>query len=173
MFRLFRERGLALSAAIAMACCGSASRADGSIAGLPTGQQAVSRISAPATLGAISNPRPYRRTRIVTCDTTLLGSPGTCLIGLGNVPAGQLLQIDKIDCAGLEGAFLERVILFNTKLTFDDHLVANFPTGPTHILIADGPFYFRQGEVPRIATAGHATTDQAYCSVTGTLWTAN
>jgi hypothetical protein len=97
-------------------------------------------------------------------------------MAFGKVPAGQLLQIDNINCAGLAGAFLERAILFNTNLMLDEHLVAAFTSSSAstgHIVIASGPFYFKEGEVPRLTAAGHFSGDQAYCSVAGTLWQVN
>jgi hypothetical protein len=142
-------------------------------ANAPAGQAITPGISGGA-LSAISEPRPYRQTRIVDCDKTLFGSPDACVMAFGRIPAGQLLQIDNINCAGVNGAFIEIAYLFNSNPKFDaDHLVATLPTTTSHIVTVNGPFYFKEGEVPRVATAGHALGDQVYCSVAGTLWKAN
>jgi hypothetical protein len=142
-------------------------------ANAPAAQPITPGISG-GVLSAISDPHPYRQTRIVDCTKALFGAPDACLVAFGKIPAGQLLQIDNINCGGVNGAFIEIAYLFNTDPKFDaDHLVATLPTTTSHIVTVSGPFYFKEGEVPRVATAGHAVGDQVYCSVAGTLWKAN
>jgi hypothetical protein len=121
----------------------------------------------------VRDPQPYRQTRLSACDRTLLGVPNSCLIGLGKIPVGRLLRIDTINCAGIFPSIVGVAQLFNTNVALDaDHLVATLPN-ISDTVVASGPFYFKEGEVPRILTVGGAPTDQAYCSVAGTLWKAN
>jgi hypothetical protein len=130
-------------------------------------------VSGSPVLPAVSDPQPYRQMRIAACDKTLLGLANSCLIGLGRIPVHHVLRIDTINCGGLFPSIAGSVQLFDTNVQLDaDHLVATFPS-ISDFVVASGPFYFKEGEVPRFVTVGQAPTDQAYCSVAGTLWTTN
>ena len=160
-------------AAIGLACSASTSRADITKI-LPRAEP--SQAGTPRQLlPAISNPRPFRQGLSVVCNVNKPAfGPNVCLMDFNVVPAGRLLQIDKMNCFG--GAISGSAGIFNTQLKADGAHLFGFVAPPydgAGAGVATGPFYFRAGERPRLATNGSSPTDTAICSIAGTLWQAN
>ena len=96
-----RNRRLMTIAAIGLCC--AVSQAFAGSGGLLPGVQTAPGISAAQVLPAVSNPRPYRQVVFANCDTTVSGSgvPYGCVVRLDVITTGHLLQIDNINCGGI------------------------------------------------------------------------
>jgi hypothetical protein len=157
-------------AAVGLACSASSSRADITKM-LPRGE-AIQESTPRQVLPAISNPRPFRQTRRVACNVNNALGTNVCLMDFDVVPTGRLLQIDKMNCVG--GSISGGAFIFNTQLS-SGQLVGLVlpPYDGAAAGVAIGPYYFRVGERPRLASGSTGPTDTAICSMAGTLWQAN
>jgi hypothetical protein len=156
-------------AAIGLACSASTSRADLTKL-LLKGE--VSKAGTPReVLPPTSNPRPYRQGLMVNCDTDTVLGANTCVMAFGVVPAGRLLQIDRINClAASAGAGLT---VFNTEIKINGNRIVGFvlpPFDSTLGTVASGPYYFNAGERPLVATSAGLPTDRAICSIAGIMY---
>jgi hypothetical protein len=175
MSKEFFSRRCLLTTIAAIGLCCSASLALAGGGGLMPGLQVAPGSSVNAVLPAVSNPRPYRQTVFATCDTAVPGLSLTfgCVISLGKISTGHMLQIDNINCGGVN-VNATAAFLFNTRTRIDaDHLVGPLGGSGVNGVIARGPYYFRQGEMPKFLMAGSAATDRVFCSVAGTFWDTN
>jgi hypothetical protein len=125
-------------------------------------------------LPALSNPRPVRQSQVVICNgsSAEFGS-NICIIVFDQVPAGRVLQIDKMVCLGTTSG---GGVIFNTHIKDDAaHLIgAVFPKfSGSGFGEASGPYYFKAGETPKFAGNAGSPTAEGTCMMTGMLWQAN
>jgi hypothetical protein len=121
-------------------------------------------------LPAISKPRPYQKSVVVTCDKQLpVATPFTCLMALGPVPAKHVLELSTINCVG--GGSLATVIFKNLLKLEAANLVGFFPdaTGQP-IGVASGPYYFNAGDKPYLVRSAGSAGERGLCMVHGTMW---
>jgi hypothetical protein len=109
---------------------------------------------------SVSNPHLYRQTSLVTCE-----SDGICLLEFDRVAANHLLQIDAVSCGASSG---QQGFLLRDPVSDFNHVVAIFSVDGTGTASVQGPFYMAAGERPTIQLN---STNQALCSIFGTLWT--
>jgi hypothetical protein len=173
MSKNFSSPSWSLTTIAAIGFCCAASQAIAGSGGLLPGLQAVPGSSPAQILPAVSNARPYRQVVFATCDMSVLGTTHGCVVQLDKITAGHLLQIDNINCGGVNFN-ATAALLFNTHLKVDAaHLVAGLPGIATNSVSAAGPYYFKQAEIPKFFFDGTSVTDQAFCSVAGTFWDTN
>jgi hypothetical protein len=164
---------LGAMAAVGLACSASTSRAEIAdiLKMLPRGE--VSRAATSRQLlPAISNPRPLRQGLFVNCNVDTPIGADTCVMAFDLVPAGRLLQIDRVDCVVGTGL---GAIIFNTEIAVNGGRlmgVVQTPYVGSPSSTASGPYYFRALERPIVASSG-GSGEKAICTIAGTLWQTN
>ena len=162
---------LAAITAIGLACSAATSRADITKM-LPQGE--ASQAGTPRqVLPALSNPRPLRQGVLAPCSTNTLIGANTCILNFAVVPAGRVVQIDKMNCiGGNDGA----AILFNTQIGLTASRLMGFVLPPftgAGSSAGSGPYYFLAGERPIIAASRNTPTESTLCTISGTFWLAS
>jgi hypothetical protein len=163
-------------AAIGLACSASTSHADitkSDIMKMLMQRGEVSQAGTPRqVLPAISNPRPLRQGLLVNCNVNTMLGANTCIMAFDVVPAGRLVQIDKMNCISPNGS----AVLFNTEIKVNGNRILGFTQPPiegTTGGVATGPFYLKAGERPLLAATAAVPTETAICTISGTLWQAS
>lgn len=156
-------------AAIGLACSASASRAD--FSKMLHGLKAAPAVSGDV-LPAVSDPSPYRQLVQASCNRTnpFGGGSTACILVFDKVAASRVLQIENVNCLG--GFGVSGVLIFNTNLDLA-HLTGFAVQPQSGFATAQGPYYFKAAERPKILTEGAAPTSVAICSIFGTLWQTN
>ena len=141
-------------------------------------QNAEVTTSSPArqVLGSLTDPQVIRQFQWVNCnvDGTSMGfGANLCVIRLDEVPAGRVLQLDKLTCFG-DGTATAPAYIFINLIKFENLAgIIAAPYDGAGFAQGSGPYYFRPGDRVRLVSSASSGTQQEFCSVFGTLWTKN